>query len=72
MQSTNDSAFIQKFADFAAKLGNQMYLKTLRDAFATIMPLYILAGIAVLLNNTVFTWIFSGDMLANVSTGATC
>ena len=66
MQSTNDSAFIQKFADFAAKLGNQMYLKTLRDAFATIMPLYILAGIAVLLNNTVFTWIFSGDMLANV------
>ncbi len=55
-----------KFADFAAKFGNLLYLRTLRDAFATIMPLYILAGIAVLLNNTVFTWIFSGDALANV------
>lgn len=65
MDNTKNSAFIQKFADFAAKMGNQIYLKTLRDAFATIMPLYILAGIAVLLNNTVFTWIFSGDMLAN-------
>lgn len=30
------------------------------------MPLYILAGIAVLLNNTVFTWIFSGDALVNI------
>lgn len=55
--------FITKFANFAAKLGNQIYLKTLRDSFATIMPLYILAGIAVLLNNTIFTWIFSGSAL---------
>lgn len=72
MDNTKNSAFIQKFADFAAKMGNQIYLKTLRDAFATIMPLYILAGIAVLLNNTVFTWIFSGDMLANFQYWETC
>lgn len=66
MANTQTSGFIQKFADFAAKFGNLLYLKTLRDAFATILPLYILAGIAVLLNNTVFTWIFSGDALVNI------
>lgn len=66
MEQTQQNGFIQKFADFAAKFGNLLYLRTLRDAFATIMPLYILAGIAVLLNNTVFTWIFSGDALVSV------
>lgn len=65
MEQTKTNGFIQKFADFAAKFGNLLYLRTLRDAFATIMPLYILAGIAVLLNNTVFTWIFSGAVLEN-------
>ena len=30
------------------------------------MPLYILAGIAVLLNNTVFPWVLSGDVLSTV------
>lgn len=30
------------------------------------MPLYILAGLSTLLNNTVFTWIFKGTTLANV------
>lgn len=63
MANLQENSFIQKFADFAAKMGNQIYLKTLRDSFATIMPLYILAGLAVLLNNTVFTWIFSGSTL---------
>lgn len=58
-----DNGFAKKFANFAVKMGNQIYLKTLRDSFATIMPLYILAGLAVLLNNTVFTWIFSGSTL---------
>ena len=64
--SLENSKFVQKFTTFAAKLGNQIHLRSLRDAFATIMPLYILAGLAVLLNNTVFTWIFSGDTLAQV------
>ena len=64
--SLENSKFVQKFTAFAAKLGNQIHLRSLRDAFATIMPLYILAGLAVLLNNTVFTWIFSGDTLSQV------
>ena len=57
---------IDKFTMFASKFGNEIHLRSLRDAFASIMPLYILAGIAVLLNNTVFTWIFSGDVLTSV------
>ena len=52
--SLQDSKFIDKFTEFAAKLGSQVHLSSLRDAFATIMPLYILAGLAVLLNNTVY------------------
>ena len=50
-----NSKFVDKFVVFAGKLGNQIHLKTLRDAFATVMPLYILAGLVVLLNNTVFS-----------------
>lgn len=63
--SMENSKFVEKFTMMAAKLGNQIHLRSLRDAFATVMPLYILAGLAVLLNNTVFTWIFSGDTLAH-------
>lgn len=72
MENTEKNSFITKFADFAAKLGNQIHLRTLRDAFATIMPLYILAGLAVLLNNTVFTWISPGKRWKHSSTGAIC
>ncbi len=64
--SLENSKIGDRFAIFAAKLGNQIHLRSLRDAFATVMPLYILAGLATLLNNTVFTWIFKGKTLANV------
>ena len=49
--------------------GNQVHLRSLRDAFATITPLYILAGIAVLINNVVFP-LFPLDAagLANLQT----
>lgn len=58
-----DSKLVEKFTIFASKLGNEIHLRSLRDAFATIMPLYILAGLAVLINNTVFQWLLSGDTL---------
>lgn len=63
--SLQNSKFIDKFTEFAAKLGSQVHLSSLRDAFATIMPLYILAGLAVLFNNTVFQWFLNGPALAN-------
>ncbi len=61
-----DSKFGQSFIKVAVKIGDEIHLRSLRDAFATIMPLYILAGLATLLNNTVFTWIFKGDTLVKV------
>ncbi|MCI8534573.1 MAG: PTS sugar transporter subunit IIC [Hungatella sp.] len=60
-----DSKFVDKFTEFAAKLGSQIHLSSLRDAFATVMPLYILAGLAVLFNNTIFSWILSGSALTS-------
>ena len=51
-----NSKFLDKFAMVAAKLGNQVHLRSLRDAFASIMPMFILAGIAVLINNVVLPW----------------
>lgn len=63
--SLQDLKFIDKFTMFASKLGNQIHLRSLRDAFATVMPLYILAGLAVLINNTIFLWFLSGDALTN-------
>jgi len=56
--------FLDKFTMFAMRLGGQVHLRTLRDAFAAIMPMFILAGIAVLVNNVVFTWFLSGESLA--------
>ena len=58
-----ESKIVEKFTMFASKLGNEIHLRSLRDAFATIMTLYILAGMAVLFNNTVFQWLLSGDTL---------
>lgn len=66
-ESVNDkmqnSKFIGKFTEISVKVGNWVYLRSLRDAFAVILPMFIVAGIGVLLNNVVFTWFLSGDML---------
>lgn len=56
-------SFVDKFVEFSARLANQVHLRSLRDAFATVMPIFILAGLAVLVNNVVFPWIFDGDTL---------
>lgn len=70
MAEGKGQAFLDKFAAVSAKVGNQVHLRTLRDAFATITPLYILAGIAVLVNNVIFPLIFPAGSaeLANIQT----
>lgn len=75
MAQGKGQAFLDKFAEISAKIGNQIHLRTLRDSFATIMPLYILAGIAVLINNVVFPFIWgetglmaNAELLANAQT----
>jgi len=51
-----NTTFLDKFSMVAARIGNQIHLRSLRDAFALIMPMFILAGIAVLINNVVLPW----------------
>lgn len=46
--------FVDKFVEFSARLANQVHLRSLRDAFAAVMPIFILAGLAVLINNVIF------------------
>ncbi len=31
-------SFVDKFVEFSARLANQVHLRSLRDAFATVMP----------------------------------
>ena len=55
--------YFESFAEFSAKIGQQIHLRSLRDAFSTIMPAFILAGLATLVNYVIFPWIFSGELL---------
>ncbi|MFC6463437.1 PTS sugar transporter subunit IIC [Marinilactibacillus sp. GCM10026970] len=58
--------FLDGFTEVSARIGNEVHLRSLRDSFALIMPLFILAGIGVLMNNVVFPTIASGDSLTNL------
>jgi len=57
-------SFVDKFVEFSARLANQVHLRSLRDAFAAVMPIFILAGLAVLINNVIFPWVLEGETLA--------
>lgn len=54
---------MDKFTEAAMKFGAQVHLRSLRDAFAIMMPLFILAGLAVLINSVVFPKILSESAL---------
>ena len=62
-------SFVDRFVEFSARLANQVHLRSLRDAFATVMPIFILAGLAVLVNNVVFPWVLEGEMPAEGARG---
>lgn len=69
---TGNSAFLDKFSNIAARIGNLAVLTTLRDAFATIIPLFVLGGIAVLVNNVLLPLLpLPGDMLAQAQNWGT-
>ena len=55
--------FIERFTQISIKVGNQIYLRSLRDAFAMIMPLFILAGLGVLINNVFFPLFLKGSLM---------
>lgn len=72
---TNDleeNKFIQKITTIAFKLGQNIYLQALKDAFSTLMPIFVLAGINTMLNSVLFPWILKGEQLvtAQAYTGA--
>ncbi|MGX7150292.1 PTS sugar transporter subunit IIC [Enterococcus ureasiticus] len=64
----NKKSFLDKFTEFSIKVGNQVHLRSLRDAFTTIMPMFILAGLAVLVNNVLFPFAFKDDTLSKLQT----
>ncbi|MBP1046323.1 PTS sugar transporter subunit IIC [Enterococcus sp. BWM-S5] len=49
-KSSKKDQLFEKFGMVATKLGNQIHLRTLRDAFATFMPFMMLAGFVTLIN----------------------
>lgn len=67
MAESKASGFLEKFSMVSAKVGNQIHLRTLRDSFATMVPLYILAGIATLISSSVAPLILSGSALDAVT-----
>ncbi|HFM8589831.1 TPA: PTS sugar transporter subunit IIC [Enterococcus faecium] len=52
-KSSRKDIVFEKFGIVATKLGNQIHLRTLRDAFATFMPFMILAGFVTLINSVI-------------------
>lgn len=50
MNNSKKDALFEKFGMVATRLGNQIHLRTLRDAFATFMPFMMLAGFVTLIN----------------------
>ncbi|GFN35623.1 PTS sugar transporter subunit IIC [Tepidimicrobium xylanilyticum] len=53
----------RKFVPVAAKIGGQRHLVAIRDGFVAIMPLILAGSTAVLLKNTIFSWIASLEVL---------
>jgi PTS system cellobiose-specific IIC component len=54
------------FVPVAARIGGQRHLVAIRDGFVSIMPLILAGSFAVLLNNTLFTWVPSLNFLSGI------
>ncbi|MDO4680289.1 MAG: PTS transporter subunit EIIC [Aerococcus sp.] len=63
MTDTKKKSFTDKFTEITMKFGSQIHLRSLRDAFAIMMPLFILAGIAVLINAVILPKILTEAQL---------
>ncbi len=56
---------MDKFTRVSVAIGNQVHLRSLRDAFSTIITIFIVGGIAVLFDNVIFPAFLSGDLLVD-------
>lgn len=59
-----NNRFLDNFTKFAIKIGGQIHLCSLRDAFAITMPLFILAGLSVMFNYVILEQFMQGEALA--------
>lgn len=57
---------VDKLVIFAQKFSQQLYMRTLRDAFVVIMPIFTVAGIAIMINQVVFPFFAKGETLENL------
>ncbi|HFU5892500.1 TPA: PTS sugar transporter subunit IIC, partial [Enterococcus faecium] len=67
-KSSRKDIVFEKFGIVATKLGNQIHLRTLRDAFATFMPFMMLAGFVTLINSVILEPIGSMGEIVDTST----
>ena len=58
------NSFLDKFTEVAMKLGTQIHLRSLRDAFSIIMPFFILAGVSTLINSVILANLLEGEALS--------
>lgn len=63
MTNTKSKSFTDKFTEISLKFGAQVHLRSLRDAFAIMLPLFILAGIAVLVNSVILPKILNESQI---------
>lgn len=61
--NVEDNKLINKFLMIASKIASQPHLMSIRDSFQMTMPLFILAGLAVMVNHVVLPWVLTGDTL---------
>ncbi|NIZ18742.1 PTS sugar transporter subunit IIC [Entomospira culicis] len=61
-----ENKFLHKFILVSTKISEQIHLRSMKDGFVTMMPLFILAGLAVLINNVILPIFLSGEILATV------
>ena len=57
--TTKRKQFEDKLSTFSMRIGSQIHLRSLRDGMSVLMPLFILAGIAILINFVLLPYIVS-------------
>jgi cellobiose PTS system EIIC component len=62
-KQVESSKFLAKFMSVSIAISEQVHLRSMQSAFVVLMPLFILAGFAVLISNVLFPMLASGDTL---------
>lgn len=60
-------AKMMKLAEFSAKLSSEVHLAAIKDTFSVIVPIYVLGGLVILINNVVLPLFLSGEALETAS-----